>query len=125
MKLLLTILILTSTGMWISSHFRFLSFGLELPFGAIGIGAERGSLLVVKGTKTDAVFKPFLELLDYESYLGSPPEFFETLKGTFAVGKHPVFPWVVGVRIPFWIICILVVAVPVGVMAIRRKHTPA
>ena len=102
-----------------------LTIGVELPFGAYGIGIERGSVMVVQGTDTDATFRPFFEFLAYESYLGLPPEILDTIKGTFAFGEHPRFPWLVGIEVPCWFLVLGVVAVGVATTVLRQQRLGA
>lgn len=87
---------------WAISHFAIPTFGIESPSGAYGVVIERGSVLLGADDHAFAAFKPFMDVLSYEGYLGERPTALETIKGRIAFGPDPRYPWVTGVALPMW-----------------------
>jgi len=115
------VVVVCLTGVWITSHHRAVTCGVELPEGVIGIVLERGSVLFATGSGSYGEVLPFYDILEYEGSLGPKPDIEDSIRGILLIGSYPDYPGVNGLSIPLWIVMIVSLT-GLAVVQIRKKR---
>ncbi|MEM1441469.1 MAG: hypothetical protein AAGF67_03950 [Verrucomicrobiota bacterium] len=108
--------------LWTISHFRAIEIGLLTANDAYGVGTFGGSFVAAVHDQPSPGVKPFLNLVNYDTFSSGAPEAIRTLLGRFSFGKNPDYPWIEGASIPMWFLTLSFgIAWFAGFLLLRKK----